>query len=122
MKIDVMLEPDQSPSQLEELAVLAEGYGLRALYAQNYVNGRDPFMSLVPAAQATSKIKLGVCVISPYEQHPMKIVSHCGPIQSVRELQLDQPEKGAEGYLPGGFETAATARTPTSPPGVCSCL
>ena len=73
MQIDVMLEPDQSPSQLEELAILAEGYGLRALYAQNYVNGRDPFMSLVPAAQATSKIKLGVCVISPYEQHPMKI-------------------------------------------------
>jgi alkanesulfonate monooxygenase SsuD/methylene tetrahydromethanopterin reductase-like flavin-dependent oxidoreductase (luciferase family) len=27
----------------------------------------------VPAAQATSKIKLGVCVISPYEMHPMRI-------------------------------------------------
>jgi alkanesulfonate monooxygenase SsuD/methylene tetrahydromethanopterin reductase-like flavin-dependent oxidoreductase (luciferase family) len=73
MHIDVMLEPDQSPSQLAELAVMAEGYGLRALYEQNYVSARDPFMALVPAAQATRKIQLGVCLISPYEMHPMRI-------------------------------------------------
>lgn len=73
MDIDVMLEPDQSPAQLAELAVMAEAYGLRALWEQNYVYARDPFMSLVPAALATSKIRLGVCVISPYEMHPMKI-------------------------------------------------
>jgi alkanesulfonate monooxygenase SsuD/methylene tetrahydromethanopterin reductase-like flavin-dependent oxidoreductase (luciferase family) len=73
MQIDVMLEPDQSPDQLAELAVMAEGYGLRALYEQNYVNARDPFMTLVPAAQATSRLRLGVCVISPYEMHPMRI-------------------------------------------------
>jgi len=73
MNIDIMLEPDQSPDQLAELALLAEGYGLRALWAQNYVPARDPFMCLVPAAQATKKIKLGVVVVSPYEMHPMKI-------------------------------------------------
>jgi 5,10-methylenetetrahydromethanopterin reductase len=73
MQIDVMLEPDQNPQQLAELALMAEGYGLRALYEQNYVNARDPFMALVPAAQATSKIQLGVCVVSPYEMHPMRI-------------------------------------------------
>jgi len=73
MKIDIMLEPDQSPDQLEELAILAEGYGLRALWAQNYVSARDPFMCLVPAALATTRIQLGVVVVSPYEMHPMKI-------------------------------------------------
>ena len=73
MKIDIMLEPDRNPEQVAELAVLAEGYGLRALWAQNYVSARDPFMCLVPAAQATKKIKLGVVVVSPYEMHPMKI-------------------------------------------------
>ncbi len=73
MNIDIMLEPDQSPDQLAELALLAEGYGMRALWAQNYVPARDPFMCLVPAAQATKKIKLGVVVVSPYEMHPMKI-------------------------------------------------
>ncbi len=35
MQIDIMLEPDQSPEQVAELALLAEGYGLRALWAQN---------------------------------------------------------------------------------------
>jgi len=40
MKIDIMLEPDQSPEQISELALLAENYGLRALWAQNYVS--DP--------------------------------------------------------------------------------
>ncbi len=73
MNIDIMLEPNQSPDQVAELALLAESYGLRALWAQNYVSERDPFMCLVPAAQATTKIKLGVVVVSPYEMHPMKI-------------------------------------------------
>jgi alkanesulfonate monooxygenase SsuD/methylene tetrahydromethanopterin reductase-like flavin-dependent oxidoreductase (luciferase family) len=73
MNIDIMLEPDQSPDQVAELALLAESYGMRALWAQNYVAARDPFMCLVPAAQATTKIKLGVVVVSPYEMHPMKI-------------------------------------------------
>jgi len=73
MQIDIMLEPDRSPEQITELALLAEGYGVRALWAQNYVSARDPFMCLVPAALATKAIKLGVVVISPYEMHPMKI-------------------------------------------------
>ena len=35
MNIDIMLEPDQSPDQVAERALLAESYGLRALWAQN---------------------------------------------------------------------------------------
>jgi alkanesulfonate monooxygenase SsuD/methylene tetrahydromethanopterin reductase-like flavin-dependent oxidoreductase (luciferase family) len=73
MEIDVMLEPDLDPGQISELAQLAESYDIRALWAQNYVASRDPFMALVPAALATKKIRLGVVVVSPYEMHPMKI-------------------------------------------------
>ena len=73
MEIDIMLEPDVNPDQVSELAQLAEGYGLRALWTQNYVASRDPFMILMPAAKATQEIQLGVVVISPYEMHPMKI-------------------------------------------------
>ena len=38
---------------------------------------------------------------------PLEIVSHCGPLESVDELTLDQSEKGEEGYLPEGSEGAA---------------
>lgn len=73
MKIDLMLEPDLDPDQISALAQQAENYGMRALWVQNYVASRDPFMALVPAALATKKIRLGVVVVSPYEMHPMKI-------------------------------------------------
>lgn len=73
MKIDLMLEPDLNPDQISELAQLAETYDIRALWVQNYIASRDPFMALVPAALATSRIRLGVVVVSPYEMHPMKI-------------------------------------------------
>lgn len=38
---------------------------------------------------------------------PFQIVSHCGEIESVGELPLDDSEKGAVGYLPEGSENAA---------------
>ncbi|GMW06902.1 MAG: LLM class flavin-dependent oxidoreductase [Gammaproteobacteria bacterium] len=75
MRIDVLLEPDQSPAQLTELAQLCERYGIGTMWQQNYVSWRDPFMSLVPAAQATKSVGLGVCVVSPWEMHPVKMAS-----------------------------------------------
>jgi 5,10-methylenetetrahydromethanopterin reductase len=75
MRIDVLLEPDQTPSRLAELAQLCERYGIGTMWQQNYVSWRDPFMSLVPAAQATSRVGIGVCVISPWEMHPVKLAS-----------------------------------------------
>jgi hypothetical protein len=37
---------------------------------------------------------------------PLRIVSRCGPIQSIRELPLDSSERGAPGHLPPGVDTA----------------
>ncbi|MEO8445128.1 MAG: LLM class flavin-dependent oxidoreductase [Gammaproteobacteria bacterium] len=75
MHVDVLLEPDQTPEQLKELALLCEEAGVRTMWQQNYVACRDPFMSLVPAALATSRVGLGVCVISPWEMHPVKMAN-----------------------------------------------
>jgi 5,10-methylenetetrahydromethanopterin reductase len=75
MDIEIILEPDLGPEQVAELAVAAEGYGFRALWHSNYHAHYDPFVNLVPAAMATTRILLGVLAVSPYEMHPLKMAN-----------------------------------------------
>jgi alkanesulfonate monooxygenase SsuD/methylene tetrahydromethanopterin reductase-like flavin-dependent oxidoreductase (luciferase family) len=75
MDIDIILEPDVTPGQMAELAVEAEKLGVRALWASNYHQNFDPFLSLVPAAEVTSKILLGALAVSPWEMHPLKMAT-----------------------------------------------
>ncbi|MCC5793107.1 MAG: LLM class flavin-dependent oxidoreductase [Chromatiales bacterium] len=75
MRVDVLLEPDQTPDQLVELARLCEQAGIQRMWLQNYVSCRDPFMSLMPAARETRGVGLGVCVVSPWEMHPVKMAN-----------------------------------------------
>jgi alkanesulfonate monooxygenase SsuD/methylene tetrahydromethanopterin reductase-like flavin-dependent oxidoreductase (luciferase family) len=51
-------------------------------------------MSLVPAAQATQRVGLGVCVISPWEMHPVKLASAL--------LTLHEYGKGRAALVIGG--------------------
>ncbi|MFW2403761.1 MAG: LLM class flavin-dependent oxidoreductase [Gammaproteobacteria bacterium] len=75
MKIDIILEPDVTPDQIKELGLLAESVGINRVWAQNYAQARDAFMSLVPLALASERIGLGVMVISPWEMHPLKMAN-----------------------------------------------
>lgn len=75
MDIDIILEPDVSPAQVAELAVAAEKLGIRALWASNYHQNWDAFMTLMPAAMATSRIRLGALAVSPWELHPLKMAA-----------------------------------------------
>ena len=75
MEFDIILEADLTPALIEELGLLAEQYGFRGIWAQNYARARDAFMTMVPVAQATKKIKVGVVIVSPYEMHPLKIAN-----------------------------------------------
>ncbi len=94
MRVDVLLEPDQTPAQLVELAQLCERSGIQTLWLQNYVSCRDPFMCLVPAALATRRVGLGVCVISPWEMHPVKMANAL--------LTLHEYSNGRAGLVIGG--------------------
>lgn len=75
MDIDIILAEDVTPSQAVELAVEAERLGIRAIWSSNYHQNWDAFLTLVPAAQATSKILLGPLAVSPWEMHPLKITN-----------------------------------------------
>jgi len=75
MDIDIILECDVSPAEVAELAVEAEKFGIRAIWTSNYHQNYDCFMALMPAAAATSKIKLGIMAITPWELHPLKMAN-----------------------------------------------
>ncbi len=111
MRVDVLLEPDQTAAQLTELAQLCERSGIQTMWLQNYVSCRDPFMSLVPAALATSRVGLGVCVISPWEMHPVKMAN---AVLTLHELSAGRARLviGGGGEWPArlGFETPRRVR------------
>jgi alkanesulfonate monooxygenase SsuD/methylene tetrahydromethanopterin reductase-like flavin-dependent oxidoreductase (luciferase family) len=75
MDIEIILDPNLTPEQLAEIAVVAEQGGVRTLWHSNFPSTWDAFIALVPAAMATSKIRLGVLALSPYEMHPLKITN-----------------------------------------------
>jgi hypothetical protein len=60
-------------------------------------------LSLITCRKAPGAYTLGITNNS-WSSRPFKIISHCGPIESIRELSLDQSEKGAVGQLPEGLE------------------
>jgi len=75
MHLDIALESKVGPEEFKELGLLAEKYGFRAIWAQNYARAPDAFMTTVPLALASKNIKVGVAVICPYEMHPLKIAN-----------------------------------------------
>ncbi len=83
MKLDVILDPEVSPDAVRELGLLAESYGIRAVWTSNYPSSRDPFISLCPLALASDTIRLGPLVITPYELHPLKMAK---ALSSLNEL------------------------------------
>jgi alkanesulfonate monooxygenase SsuD/methylene tetrahydromethanopterin reductase-like flavin-dependent oxidoreductase (luciferase family) len=111
MRVDVLLEPDQTAAQIVELAQLCERSGIQTMWLQNYVSCRDPFMSLVPAALATSRVGLGVCVISPWEMHPVKMAN---AVLTLHELSAGRARLviGGGGEWPArlGFDTPRRVR------------
>jgi 5,10-methylenetetrahydromethanopterin reductase len=108
MQIDIILEPDLSPAQVAELAVAAEKHGFRTLWHSNYHQNPDAFVALVPAALATSRIRLGVLAVSPYEMHPLKIANAL--------LTLNEISKGrAVAAIGGGGSVMGATGTKMDP-------
>jgi len=118
MDIDIILEPDITPAQLAEIAVRAEELGVRAVWSSNYHMMWDGFLSLAPAAAATSKILLGPLAVSPWEMHPLKMAN---AVLTLNEMSQGRGmvAVGGGGSLIGaiGWKTSAEAETwPTRHP------
>jgi len=94
MQIHVILEPDITPDQLVEIGLLAESLDIAGLWVQNYAVAADPFMTLVPLARASSRIQLGVVIVSPYEMHPAKMATSL--------LTLNEYSNGRASMVIGG--------------------
>lgn len=102
MDIEIIIGCEMHPQQVAEFAVEAEQAGVRTLWHSNLPNGWDPFIGLSQAAVATSRIKLGVLALSPYEMHPVRIAYS---IISLNELSRGRAVIGLGG---GGAMALAT--------------
>jgi hypothetical protein len=65
-----------------------------------------PGLGVIACRRAPREWTVGVTNNS-WKQAPLRIVSHAGPIASVRELPIDSSERGAPGHLPSAVRSAA---------------
>jgi alkanesulfonate monooxygenase SsuD/methylene tetrahydromethanopterin reductase-like flavin-dependent oxidoreductase (luciferase family) len=75
VQFHIILEANNSPERIAELARLAESYGMSGIWVSNMHDARDPFINFVEAARTTKTIKLGPVAVSPYELHPLKMAN-----------------------------------------------
>lgn len=112
MQIHLILEPDVTADELCELGLLAESQGIAGLWLQNYATGADPFMTLVPLALASSRIRLGVVIVSPQELHPLKLATSLLTLNEMsRGRAMVTMGRGGEwlGVMAGDFKPKVAA-------------
>ena len=107
MRIDIILESNNSPERVRELGELAEACGLGGVWVSNMNDARDPFINFVPLAMNTRRIRLGPIAVSPFELHPLKMASSL--------LTLNEVAKGRAQIVigAGGGTAQAMGATPT---------
>jgi alkanesulfonate monooxygenase SsuD/methylene tetrahydromethanopterin reductase-like flavin-dependent oxidoreductase (luciferase family) len=72
MQISLGIAPNFCTNELLDIGQLAESLGFDTLWIPNILDGKDPYPALTALAQSTSKLKLGIAAISPWEAHPVK--------------------------------------------------
>jgi alkanesulfonate monooxygenase SsuD/methylene tetrahydromethanopterin reductase-like flavin-dependent oxidoreductase (luciferase family) len=99
MDIDIILECDASPQQMVELGIEAERLGIRAMWSSNYHQNWDAFISLVPVAQATSRLLIGPLAVSPWEMHPLKMANSILTLNEIADGRAILAVSGGGGVL-----------------------
>jgi hypothetical protein len=113
------LDPSPTPPWSETDKPLAKPYALDSgvrhglneiLRQQELFELHDQGLSCIICRKGPGKYTLGV-LNNTWHELPLKIASHCGPIESLRELPLDHSEQGAAGYLPEGVDASAPGKS-----------
>ena len=73
MRIDIILEPDQTAEDFARLGALAEAAGIGGVWVPNNNNNRDPFVNFAALALQSKRIRMGAIAVSPFELHPYKM-------------------------------------------------
>jgi alkanesulfonate monooxygenase SsuD/methylene tetrahydromethanopterin reductase-like flavin-dependent oxidoreductase (luciferase family) len=73
VEIDIVLDSHLRQSELTELGLLAESYGIRTVWNASYLDGRDPFTNLSELAAKSTRIRVAPMALNAYEMHPYRI-------------------------------------------------
>lgn len=88
--------------------------GLQTILQEQKLFEAGEGLSLITCRQRRGDYTLSIAN-NFWRELPFEIISHCGSIDSIREVALDQSEKQAPGYLPEGISQESighsTART-----------
>ncbi len=113
--------PAETPLRNEIDKPLSKPYALepvvrrrldQILREQQLFNVRGTGLSLVTCRARAGEYTLGVAN-NTWREQPFRIDSFCGEIESLREIPLDQSEKGAIGQTPIGVDTAGLGTSGT---------
>lgn len=94
MRLDLILESNNSPERIAELGKLAEDNGIGGIWISGMLDGRDPFSVFTKLALTTERIRMGPIAVSPFELHPLMMVKSL--------LTLNEYAKGRAQIVVGG--------------------
>jgi len=101
MRIDLILESNNSPDRIAELGRLAEANGIGGIWISGMLDGRDPFAVFTKLAMTTERIRMGPIAVSPFELHPLMMAKSL--------LTLNEYAKGRAQVVVGGGGGTMTA-------------
>ena len=94
MRIGLILDSRLSASNITELGLLAEKYGIHTIWLASYIDSREPFTNLSQLARLSSQINLGPVALNPFDTHPIRIATGL--------LTLNELAKGRATIVIGG--------------------
>ncbi|MEO7386974.1 MAG: LLM class flavin-dependent oxidoreductase [Gammaproteobacteria bacterium] len=101
MRIDLILESNNSPDRIAELGQLAEANGIGGIWISGMLDGRDPFAVFTKLAMTTERIRMGPIAVSPFELHPLMMAKSL--------LTLNEYANGRAQMVVGGGGGTMTA-------------